>query len=198
MQERESQQLKTLESRLEADLAGLALQAAADPTGNSQQAMSVGQSLLEQIRTSTPTGRLVIDLEKLARRPDRDEFDIVLRDGDRLLVPKKTQEVTVLGEVQYATSHLFEPGEARDSYINRSGGLTANADPKRIYVVRASGAVVAGQKSRWFRGGGTRIEPGDTIVVPMDTDRQSNLRQWTSVTQIIYNLAIAVAAVNSF
>jgi protein involved in polysaccharide export with SLBB domain len=160
--------------------------------------MSVGQSLLAQLQNAQPTGRLVIDLQKVLSGEVAGEFDIELRDGDVLMVPHRSQEVMVLGEVQYSTSHLFSAGTTRDDYINLSGGLTANADPKRIYVVRANGAVEARKGSRWFRGRGGGMQPGDTVVVPMDTDRMPRLAQWASITQIIYNLAIAVAAVNSF
>ncbi|MDP6416757.1 MAG: SLBB domain-containing protein, partial [Gammaproteobacteria bacterium] len=124
LQEREVRQLQTLESRLEADLVGLALRASADPTGNAQSAMSVGQSLLEQLRKTQPTGRLVINLDAVLEAPGNAENDIVLRDGDKLHVPHRSQEVMVLGEVQYATSHLFMGSKARDSYIQLSGGLT--------------------------------------------------------------------------
>jgi polysaccharide export outer membrane protein len=198
LQEREREQIEMLTSRLEADLAGMALRAAADPSGSSEQAMSVGQNLLAQLKSTEPTGRLVIDLEKIISSTNGDEFDIELRDGDVLMVPHRSQEVMVLGEVQYSTSHLFRDGQVRDDYINLSGGLTANADPKRIYVVRANGAVEARKGSRWFRGKGSSMRPGDTVVVPMDTDRMPRLAQWASITQIIYNMAIAVAAVNSF
>jgi protein involved in polysaccharide export with SLBB domain len=198
LRQRERDQIELLTSRLEADLAGMALRAAADPSGSSEQAMSVGQSLLAQLQNTQPTGRLVIDLEKISSAANGDEFDIELRDGDVLLVPHRSQEVMVLGEVQYATSHLFNAGKARDDYVDLSGGLTANADPKRIYVVRANGAVEVRKGSRWFRGRGSKMRPGDTIVVPMDTDRMPRLAQWASITQIIFNMAIAVAAVNSF
>jgi len=126
------------------------------------------------------------------------EDDIVMRAGDVLMVPVRSQEVTVIGEVQYATSHFYDQALARDDYVNLSGGTTANADNKRIYVVRANGAVVAGKSSRWFKGKSVKIFPGDTVVVPMDTDRTPKLAQWTSITQVIYQMAIAVAAVNSF
>lgn len=199
LRQREKDQLQILTSRLEADLAGMALRAAADPSASSEQAMSVGQSLLANLQNTQPTGRLVIDLEIIISSDNGDEFDIELRDGDVLMVPHRSQEVMVLGEVQYSTSHLFSTGMSRDNYINLSGGLTANADPKRIYVVRANGAVVARKGSRWFRRGSAGgMYPGDTIVVPMDTDRMPRLAQWASITQIIYNMAIAVAAVNSF
>jgi polysaccharide export outer membrane protein len=196
LRERESEQLKVFERRLESDLAGLGLRSAADPSGNTQQAMSVGQSLLEQIRTTVPTGRLVIELDKLVAS-DSSDFDVVLRNGDKLIVPQLSQEIMVLGEVQYATSHLYSPGRHRDQYIDLSGGLTSNADGKRLYVVRANGAVQASKNSRWFRGA-NEISPGDTIVAPIKTDRVPNIVQWASITQILYNLAIAVAAVNSF
>ena len=103
----------------------------------------------------------------------------------------------MLGEVQYATSHVYEQGLTRDEYINRSGGLSQRADRKRIYVVRASGEVVANSGAGWFqRDGGSDIGPGDSIVVPIDVDQP--LARWSAITQIIYNLAIAAAAVNSF
>jgi protein involved in polysaccharide export with SLBB domain len=125
--------------------------------------------------------------------------DILLRDGDELFVPKFSQEVTVLGEVQYATSHVFERGLGRDDYIRRSGGLTRRADDKRIYIVRANGEVVADSGPRWFRrDSGAEVRPGDTIVVPLDVDRVRPLARWSAVTQVVYNLAIAAAAVNSF
>jgi translation initiation factor IF-1 len=79
-----------------------------------------------------------------------------------------------------------------------SGGLTARADKGRIYVVRANGGVVANESSGWFRRGSTDIRPGDTVVVPLEADRIRPLTLWTAVTTIIYNLAVAVAAVNSF
>ncbi|MEL6215202.1 MAG: SLBB domain-containing protein, partial [Pseudomonadota bacterium] len=197
LKQREEEQIETLISRLEADLASLALQTAAIADGNTQQAFAFGQSLLGQLRESEATGRLVIDLASVLKRERGAE--IRLRDGDTLLIPQVVQEVTVIGEVQYATSHLFDADLDRGDYIARSGGLTSKADSKRIYVVRANGQVVANSGSAWLRRvGGTDIRPGDTIVVPIDADRMAPLTLWSSVTQIVYNLAIAVAAVNSF
>jgi polysaccharide export outer membrane protein len=122
-----------------------------------------------------------------------------MRDGDRLLIPKATQVVTVLGETQQNSSHLYQPGISRDEYIDLSGGVTRRADKKLIYVVRASGAVVAGNGSKWLgRGQKVDIRPGDTIVVPLDTDRMRPLTFWGNVTQILYQGAIAVAAVKTF
>ena len=197
LRDREQQQIEILISRLERDLAALSLQALqGDP--NAAQAQSVGQSLLVQLRTTAATGRLVIDLARVVSDDDK-SYDILLRDSDQLLVPSAMQEVTIIGEVQFATSHVYQAQVDRDMYINMSGGMTRNADDKNIYVVRASGAVIASSSSRFFRrSASVDIRPGDTIVVPLDTTRVSKLTLWTSVTTIVYNLAIAVAAVNSF
>lgn len=194
LKQRESEQIDVLVTRLEADLAALALQGP-----DAQQAFTLGQSLLAQLRETEATGRLVIDLNELVVSGQGATSDIVLRDGDRLLVPQQTQEVTVIGEVQYATSHLYDAEYDRDDYISRSGGLTGKADGRRIYVVRANGQVVAGTTTAWLRRvGGTEIRAGDTIVVPIDTDRIAPLTLWSNVTQIIFNLAVAVSAINSF
>ena len=90
-----------------------------------------------------------------------------MRDGDELIVPRFLQEVTVIGEVQTVTSHLYHPGLTRDNYIAMSGGVTARADNGRIYVVRADGSVVTAGGSRWFQSSGVHMQPEDTVVVAL-------------------------------
>jgi len=195
---REQKQLDLLATRLQNDLVTLALQGAAANQTQAGMALTVGQSLLVQVRTSEAVGRLVIDLPRAMRAQAGSGADIILRNGDRLIVPKYQQEVTVIGEVQTATSHLYRPELARDDYIGLSGGATRRADRDKIYVVRASGSVVANEGSRWFSRGSVDIKPGDTVVVPLDTERLPALPFWQAVTSIIYNLAISAAAVHSF
>jgi polysaccharide export outer membrane protein len=175
---------------VESDLAAISI---SDPGASAT--ITAGQSLISQLRNAVATGRLVIRLDDLVAGDMG--ADIVLKDGDMLLVPDERQEVNVLGEVQYATSHVYEPGLTRDDYINRSGGLSQRADKRRIYVVRANGEVVASRGAGWFRrDSGSEIRPGDSIVVPIDVDQP--LGRWSAITQIVYNLAIAAAAINSF
>jgi protein involved in polysaccharide export with SLBB domain len=201
LKEREAQQLAALSDRLERDMTAMALQASQVSQAGGQggmQALSVGQSLLAELRNAKPVGRLAIDLPRVLAAETGSAMDILLKDGDRLVVPRRSQEVTVLGEVQTSTSHLYQPGLSRSDYVGLSGGTTQKADTGRIYVVKANGQVVASSQSRWFGGDGKDIQPGDTIVVPVDTERLPPLPLWSAVTTIIYNLAVAVAAVNSF
>jgi hypothetical protein len=198
LKRREQEQLDMLADRMQRDVALLALQSAAANQSGAATALSVGQSLLGQLKGAQAVGRLVIDLPRLEDSADGSVYDVVLRDGDTLSVPRYEQQVTVIGEVQTVTSHLYNPRLNRDDYIGLSGGFTSRADRGRIYVVRASGSVIAGSGSRWFdRSGSVPIKPGDTIVVPLDTEHIPALPLWTQVTQILYNVAIAVLAIRS-
>ena len=200
LKEREREQIDRLVTRLETDLATMMLRAgqaaAIQGVRAPDQSIAVGQSILGQLRRAEPLGRLVIDLPGLVE--GKSEVDVALRDGDRLLIPELKQEVMVLGEVQYATSHLVKEELRRDDYVAASGGPTANADEDRIYVVRANGSVVGTNGSHWFsKADNVDIRAGDAIVVPLDVDRVPALAMWQSSTSIIYNLAVAVAAIGA-
>jgi polysaccharide export outer membrane protein len=207
LRQREKEQLEVLSNRLQSDLAALSLEAVSTSAatnggggggGGATQALAIGQQLIQQLKNTKPVGRLVVDVHQIIHDRPGGPGDVLLRNGDVLLIPKKTQEVTILGEVQSPTSHIYRPGLSRDEYIAKSGGTTQKADRKRIYVVRANGDVVAGGRSGWFRRTqSVEIRPGDTIVVPLNTERVAALPLWTSITTIIYNLAVALLAIHS-
>jgi polysaccharide export outer membrane protein len=195
LREREQRELDMLAERMQSDIAFVALQGSVANQGGAANALAVGQSLLSQLRATRAVGRLVINVPGILRSPVGSQYDVVLRDGDELIVPRAQQQVMVIGEVQTVTSHLYRPGLARDGYIALSGGMTARADSGRVYVVRADGSVVS-QGSRWFSSS-AKIEPGDTIVVPLNAEHIPPLPFWQAVTQIIYNVAVAFLAVHS-
>jgi polysaccharide export outer membrane protein len=193
LRRREQEQLNELAKRLAGEV-----ESAAAGSDEDSAAQAARRALLQQVEETEATGRLVIDLPQILQGGST-TADVVLQDGDRLLVPRQSQTVTIIGEVQFPTSHVFESNIGRSDYIERSGGLTSRADKRRIYVVRANGGVITSSGSRFFRGrNGGDIRPGDTIVVPLDADYISRLSLWTSVTTIIYNIGVAAAAVASF
>ena len=207
LKKREKEQLELLGNRLQSDLAALSLQAVASSaalgTGggaaSAGQGLLIGQQLLLQLRDTKPVGRLVINAEGIYKERAGGPNDVVVKDGDKLVIPKQTQEVTIMGEVQSPTSHVFEPGLTRDDYIDKSGGTTQHADRKRIYVVRANGDVVSGDRTGWFRRSEyVDIHPGDTIVVPLNTTKVPLLPLLSAVTTIIYNLAIGYILVHEY
>jgi polysaccharide biosynthesis/export protein len=199
LRENERQLKETLAERMRSDLASMALQAAAaNQTNASQAALAAGQEVLEELKRAEPVGRMVIDLPGLIAGGRGSSKDITLRDGDQLVVPQERQEVTVIGEVQSPASRHYADSLRRDDYIRLSGGTTRKADKSKIYVVRADGSVIGQQGGLLRRGYDVAMQPGDTIVVPLDTERMPRLPFWQAVTQIVYNLAVSVAAINSF
>jgi polysaccharide export outer membrane protein len=191
LKEKEEEKIDTLTRRMETDIASMSLQA----DSGDGDSLQTAQVLLENLKNTEAVGRLVITLQNDVARS---VGSIEVRDGDRLLIPTASQVVTVLGETQQNSSHLYQSGLSRDEYIDLSGGLTRRADKKLIYIVRANGALII-RKRRWFgRARGMKIRPGDTIVVPLETNPISPLSLWTSATQIFYQSAIGVAALNTF
>ena len=196
---REQAQLDMLAERMQRDITSFALSGAvAAGQQGGTATVALAQSLLAQVKGTRAVGRMVINLPALMREPVGSSDDVVLRSSDRLVVPRFEQQVTVLGEVQNSTSLLYNPRLSRDDYIAQSGGTTRRADRAQIYVVRANGSVVQTGGGGWFRRTSTTdIKPGDTIVVPLDVEHLPPLPLWTAVTTILYNVAIAVAAVHS-
>jgi polysaccharide export outer membrane protein len=194
LKEQEAEHIENLQKQLRSDIAAASLQ---QQQSGDQAAlnMSQAQSLLTQLENAEPVGRLVIDLDTIVR--GKSATPLVLKDGDMLLLPKKREEITVIGEVQQPTSHLYRKRPSLKNYIEMSGGLSYRADKKRIYVVGVDGLVKV-PSGRFFGSiGRVDIEPGDTIVVPLDAERMPKLTLWTQATQLIYQLAVAAAAIGS-
>jgi protein involved in polysaccharide export with SLBB domain len=190
----EAERLQDAEERLKSNLLGVQLKGD-NFGGQSAKRVDEVKDLLDDVQGSRAVGRMVIDLPKVLA--DSDYQPIRLQDGDELTVPTIPQSVSVFGEVQFPTSHLYNEGLTVDDYLNRSGGPTRQADEDQIYVVKADGSVMLPEKSAWFGGRSQQLQPGDTIIVPIDVDRLNQLELWTNVSQIVYQMALGAAAVGN-
>lgn len=194
VKEREQLQFNRLLQQLRADIAAKAVTSSGTaqqmPTTTPEQSMA----LVKQLESTEMVGRLSINMTQIeAGNP---EFDVVLEQGDRLLVPRKTRSVTVIGEVQYPSSHSFDGKLSIKDYLALAGNPRKRADEDRVYVVRADGSVIM-PNSGMFLMSSKEIVPGDTIVVPLDVEYKDSLSLWGQISQIAYQTAIAVAALNS-
>ena len=196
LRETEEKQKERLISQLESDLATATL--SSTNAEESVQARSAAQSMLSKLRNQESQGRLVIDLDKILEADS--SSDLLVKDGDILFVPALPYAVSVAGEVQFPSSHLFDEKLAVKDYIHKSGGYTQNADEARTFVIKANGSVLTSKGNAWFGKGSANqtVSAGDVIVVPIDLKQTRWLENLTYSTQIIYQLAVAAAAVNSF
>ena len=191
VKQQEQQQLARLATELRRDVASKSFQNSVSSSALSYDEMN---KLLNDLASVEAVGRLVIDLPLIAKN----QQTLVLQDGDTLYVPSKRDSISVVGEVNYATTHLYKAGVSLDDYLELSGGLKERADDDRIYIIKANGAVSIPNTGNWFAPGNEQmLEPGDTIVVPMDAGHMDKLTLWSTATQILYQLGVAVAAIGS-
>lgn len=186
----EKRNIEKVAENLRSEIASKSLSSETDPIDYQQI-----KELLSDLTKVTPLGRLVVDLPKVQKG---NEYDVTLENGDLLYVPSKQNSINVVGQVQLATAHMFNSRLTLDDYIDLSGGTKSQADTDRIYVIKANGAVFVPQNSNWFASNvNHKLEPGDSIVVPTDTEYMSSIKLWQTGTQIIYNSAVALAAIAS-
>lgn len=122
-----------------------------------------------------PNGRMVVaDSGRIA--------DIRLQDGDVITIPEETDSILVTGEVLVPQAAVFAAGRSYEDYIERAGGLTQHADEENVVIVRLNGEVV--------KASDVELRSGDEIIV-LPAVPTKNLQLATSISQILYQLAVA-------
>jgi molybdopterin converting factor small subunit len=134
---------------------------------------------VERAEEVQPSGRLVVALEG-------DIANIRLQDGDLITIPEKSDSLIISGEVLVPQSVVFNAGRTVSDYIAGAGGFTRHADGGQILIVRQNGEVVSADD--------VVLKAGDEILV-MPKVPTDYLRLATSITQILYQVAIATAVV---
>jgi len=190
---REQKAIDRLAAELESEITTSSLSDERQGSGE----VGVAKELSSQLRSTRAVGRLVIDLPRLLadiEDGNESELDVVLKDSDRLYIPTISQEVMVMGEVLHPNTMLHRRGMSVRDYIGASGGMSKKADSGRVYVVRADGSVVTAGQSWLDMGSSHQIQPGDTVVVPLDVERIRTMTLLTNISQILYQVGIAAAS----
>ena len=95
-----------------------------------------------------------------------------------------------MGAVYNQSVFVYEPGETVSSYIEKAGGMTRDSDKDEMYVLKVDGTAISKRVSGSFRSHWTRLDPGDTIVIPEKTEKIAWLREIKDITQILYQIAV--------
>jgi len=133
-------------------------------------------------------GRVVIDLPAiLAGNPDA---DIQLEAGDTLFVPEFSNTVSVIGEVRQPGNFRYESNLSVADYLDLAAGVTVRGENNETYVVRANGSIdrVAMKKSllSFTPASDNSIEPGDTVIVPVNEEYQPTLARYKEVSTVVF------------
>jgi len=190
LKEIETQNLIKVSDNLRTEIASKSLASRDGGQGIDYQQANV---LLDDLTKVEPVGRLVIDINSILSGKSADIF---IEANDVLYVAPKQNTINVAGQVHAATAHLFRPELTVTDYVALSGGLKQQADEGRIYIIKANGAVEIPHNDNWFSDKSSILEAGDTVVIPLDTYYMDDITLWQTATQIVYQSAVALAAVS--
>jgi protein involved in polysaccharide export with SLBB domain len=120
----------------------------------------------DSVENDTVRYSVGIELDKALANPGSD-YDVTLKEGDRLIVPEYNGTVKINGNVMYPNTVAYSDGKKYKWYVNQAGGFGSRAKKSRTFVVYQNGTVSKAKKAK--------IEPGSEIIVPSKTTTPSEV-----------------------
>ena len=137
-----------------------------------------------ELSDTRPVG---INLDMALSHPGDDEWDLVLNEGDRIIVPQYNNTVTLNGEVMYPTTVAYKKGAKLSYYINKAGGYGMNAKTNHVFAINMNGTVTQVKSSN-------DIQPGCDIVIPSKRKKNKlSLGEIISIGTMTASLASIIA-----
>ena len=136
--------------------------------------MAISDSLINLNATFGDSYLLDIDLSSAVENPGCDA-DIVLREGDKLIVPEYAATVKISGEVRYPVTVTYLEGKNLNHYIKHAGGYADRAKKNGVYAIYMNGGV-----KKISKLSSKDIQPGMEIVVPA-----KNLKKKMTTAEIV-------------
>jgi len=198
----QSKHLQTFISRMQSQV----LQTAAGVTATSVSAeeatyakgeMALNQALLQNLKTIQEQfeGRIAIDINDNIDQWAGTKDDLLLKDGDSIMIPKRPQEVMLMGEVQSPGALVYLPGMTVKQYVNQTGGYTNYAEKDQTFVIQANGFAVSSDSPSIGNIEKMELKPGDAIIVPQKMDRYAAMRSTKDIVDILFKTAVVIATI---
>jgi len=158
------------------------------------------RQLLERLRAIQPTGRVVLNFKDNYTPTTSDLPDLLLEDGDKIILPARSTTISVIGSVINDGTFLYQPEKSISDYLDDAGGATEFADASSLYIIRTDGSISSSNRKSLFGWLGTSysslaIQPGDTIVMPEKTGGQSFLSSLKDFATVFYQFGLGAAAI---
>jgi len=129
-----------------------------------------------------------IQLDKAIEEPGSD-YDLVMREGDRIIVPEYNNTVTISGNVLYPNTVAYKKGKKASYYINQAGGFGNRARKHSTYIVHMNGTVNQ-------VGEGDKPTPGCQIIVPTKPKPDpTKVTQWLGIGSTTAAIATTIATI---
>ena len=161
-------------------------QATIETMGRGRDSVDVNALDFERVYT------VGIELDKALAAPGGD-FDLVLREGDRLIIPEYTNTVKISGNVMQPNTVTFVPNQTVRDYVMQAGGYGFRSKKSKAYVVYMNGTIAKARKLSY-----DVIQPGCEIVIPNKREKNGNsLQQFLSVATTSSSIATMLATVGN-
>lgn len=137
-----------------------------------------------QVPDSYPVG---IELDKAIANPGGDE-DVLLREGDRIIVPQYNGTVKINGAVMYPNTVGYVEGKSVAYYIDQAGGFASDAKKSNTYILYMNGMLAK-------VGHNAKVRPGCEIIVPTKIQSKMSLAETLSVGSSAASIAAVIATI---
>lgn len=165
-------------------------------TQSSSSTESVG-ILLQELKESKASGRIVAEfnLESLRLNPSK---DIVIQDGDQIIIPEIVNHIYIFGEVANQGTTQYIENETFQSYISRRGGTLEDADLNNIFILHPNGISEKVQRKNVFRDGNSKVKiyPGSIIFVPRKPQNIFVTQSLQAYATILGNIGVSLASLS--
>ena len=152
----------------------------------SQTSKDVERTNIEKFNVPSeyPVG---IDLPEALANPGSDA-DIILREGDHLVIPQYNGTVKINGAVMFANTVAYEKGKKPSYYIDQAGGLASDALKSKAYIIYMNGKVAK-------LSHGAKVQPGSEIVIPAKLKRKMSTAEMMSMGTSMSSIAAMIATI---
>ena len=144
-------------------------------------------SWISRARQVEPRGQIILT-------EGFDPSAVLLRQGDRIVIPSVNSIVQVHGDVTFPAAIVFKHKQSVMSYLNQAGGVSGRIKNKMIFIKKPNGSFLSLKGSVKYRGA---VEPGDEIFV-LSKPEVKSLQLTKDISQVLYQIAIAAAVVVAF
>jgi protein involved in polysaccharide export with SLBB domain len=157
----------------------------------------VNKALLENLKAlqQLSEGRVAINLTSNIDEWAGTKEDLLLQAGDKITIPKRPQEVLVVGEVNNAGAQVYVPNLTVRDYVANSGGVTKYADADGIYIVKANGFAVSRESPSGGKIENMELKAGDSVFVPQQVERYATMRFTRDIVDIMFKTAVVIATI---
>jgi len=182
---------------LQAGAEGTATAISAEEAALARSELALNQNLLNTMKTMLTQfeGRVAINITEDIDSWKDSKDDLLLQEGDSLHIPKRPQEILVIGEVYSPGAQVFLPEMKVKDYIVRAGGYGKYAEKDQVFVVQANGFAFGVDSPAIGDMDNVKLGAGDAIFIPQRVERYAGMRFTKDVMDILFKTAVVIATI---